>query len=127
MIRRITLAVVACAWASSAAASADLECEGSSQIEIRSCVADMEKRVEQALQLIVQQAEAQATELDDITGRVVALPALKAAQSSWEQYRDTECDYAGALFGGGSGTGIAIHACRIELTRARMRVLQSRR
>ena len=67
-----------------------------------------------------------AEELDQITGRTVAVPALEASQASWEAYRDAECAYAGALFGGGSGTGIEITSCRIELTRARTNALFER-
>lgn len=99
MIRISIMAALVLA-AGPGAASPDLECEGSSQIEIRDCVAETEMRADQAMQFSLQQAEARATELDDITGRAVALPALQAAQSAWEAYRDAECDYAGTLFGG---------------------------
>ncbi|MEM1353127.1 MAG: lysozyme inhibitor LprI family protein, partial [Pseudomonadota bacterium] len=81
---------------------------------------------EQAMQIMLDAALAQATELDEITGREVAVPALLASQAAWEAFREAECDYAGALFGGGSGTGIGITSCRIELTRARTRELTSR-
>ena len=60
-----------------------------------------------------------AKELDDVTGRTVALPALEKAQAAWSAYRDTHCDYVGATFGGGSGTGIGINSCKIELARSR--------
>ncbi len=60
-----------------------------------------------------------AKELDETTGRAVAEPALEAAQAAWDAYRNDHCDYVGATFGGGSGTGIAINSCRIELGRDR--------
>lgn len=35
----------------------------------------------------------------------------------WSAYRDKPCEYVGSMFGGGSGTGIAIRCCRIEYGR----------
>lgn len=125
-MKRLYVVLAAVLTGNAAAASPDLECTGSSQVEIANCVAETAERAEQAMKFMLQQAEAQAAELDDITGREVAVPALQAAQSAWEAYRDAECNYAGALFGGGSGSGIGINSCRIELTRARSRELQAR-
>lgn len=61
-----------------------------------------------------------AAELDEVTGRVVAQPALEAAQEAWNRYRDAQCEAVGASYGGGSGTGIAISSCRVDLGRARV-------
>ena len=61
--------------------------------------------------------------VDDVTGRTVALPALEKAQAAWLAYRAIHCDYVGATFGGGSGTGIGINSCRIELGRSRAELL----
>ena len=68
-------------------------------------------------------AMAAARELDEITGRDAAVPALEASQAAWSAYRDAHCDYVGATFGGGSGTGIGIDACRVEVGRARVDTL----
>ena len=101
-----------------------LECsDASSQVEIADCLIDTEARVETALEIAVDVARSAAAELDDVTGRVVAVPALEQAQAAWEAYRQAQCDYVGATFGGGSGTGIGIRSCRIDLTRARIRAL----
>lgn len=70
-------------------------------------------------------AQAAARELDQITGREVAEPALRASQTTWEAYRAAHCDYVGSTFGGGSGTGIAIRACRISLGRTRVDELKA--
>ena len=78
------------------------ECGGASQVEIGAGFAMDAARA-----------------LDEITERTLALPALEASQSAWSAYRDAHCDYVGATFGGGSGTGIGIDSCRIELGRAR--------
>jgi uncharacterized protein YecT (DUF1311 family) len=108
--------------ATQAPADASLECstDAGSQIEIGNCVAKMEKAVDDALVAALGFAMAAAKELDQITERDVAVPALEQAQSGWETYRDTHCDFVGATYGGGSGTGIAIQSCRVELGRARI-------
>lgn len=95
------------------------ECGGSSQIEIGECVTDTLKRVDAALDVYLRSAMISAEELDDVTGRIVAVPALEASQGAWSEYRDAQCEYVGATFGGGSGTGIGINSCRIELGRER--------
>jgi uncharacterized protein YecT (DUF1311 family) len=83
----------------------------------------MEGRVNGALEESYSFAIAAAKELDDVTGRVAALPALEAAQNAWAAFRDAQCEAVGASFGGGSGTGIAITSCRIDLGRARVEEL----
>ncbi len=98
-----------------------LECpDAGSQVEIGACVGDMENRVNAALDVAYGFAVQAATQLDDVTERVVALPAIEASQAAWLAYRDAHCDAVGAMFGGGSGTGIGITACRIDLGRARV-------
>jgi uncharacterized protein YecT (DUF1311 family) len=95
------------------------ECGGSSQVEIGACVADTLQRVDATVDIFLGFAKSSAQDLDETTGREVALPALEASQSAWSAYRDAHCDHVGAMFGGGSGTGIAIDSCRIELGRDR--------
>lgn len=104
-----------------ALADPTLECtDAGSQVEIGSCVSDMEARVNAAIESSYSFAMASAKELDEVTGRVVAQPALERAQSAWVAFRDAQCEAVGASYGGGSGTGIAITSCRINLGRARV-------
>lgn len=95
------------------------ECDGGSQVEIGACVAETLQRVDKTVDTYLGFAASSARELDDITGRTVAVPALEAAQAAWSAYRDAHCDYVGSTFGGGSGTGIAINSCKVELGRDR--------
>lgn len=99
------------------------ECGGSSQVEIGACVSDTLTRVDATVELYLGFAMAAAQELDEVTGRKVAAPALTVSQDAWAAYRDAHCEYVGATFGGGSGTGIGINSCRIELGRDRARDL----
>jgi len=101
-------------------ADPSLECEGDSQVEIKNCLAETEQRVDRALATALQIARERAGELDRVTQRAVAVPALAQGQAAWRAYRDSHCDYIGATFGGGSGSGIAIRDCRITLTRQRI-------
>ena len=119
-IQAISLSLILAAGA--AAADPALECNtgASSQIEIGECVAEMEARVDAALEAAMSFALAAATDLDEVTGREVAVPALEASQAAWAAYRDAHCEFVGATFGGGSGTGIAIRGCRVEVGRARV-------
>lgn len=119
-MRHLALAIIATLILPTVALSDPAgECGGGSQVEIADCVALQEDAAEQSMQTILGFARASATELDEITERSVALPALEAAQQAWETYRAAQCTFVGTTFGGGSGTGIAIRSCRIELTRAR--------
>ncbi len=104
-----------------ALADPTMECDDAgSQVEIGACVSEMEARVDGAVTASYALAMEAAKELDEITERVVAVPALEASQNAWIAYRDTQCEAVGASFGGGSGTGIAITACRVDLGRARV-------
>lgn len=117
-MRALALALMA-AFPTAALSDPAGECGGGSQVEIADCVALQEDAAEQSMQTILGFARASATELDEITKRPIALHALEAAQEAWETYRTAQCDFIGSTYGGGSGTGIAIRSCRIELTRAR--------
>lgn len=125
----IRTAATACIlfWGINAYADPSLECSvaSGSQVETSNCLVKVTKAADTALEVMLDIALRNAAELDSITERDVALPALNAAQEAWVAYRDAQCDYAGSLFGGGSGTGIEIQSCRIELTRARVKELEA--
>lgn len=105
-----------------AAADPSLECSIGlgSQIEIADCVAKTETAVDDVIEITLGFAMDAARELDEVTDREVALPALEQSQSAWSTFRDAHCEYVGSTFGGGSGTGIAIRSCRVELGRDRV-------
>jgi len=123
---KFLIAPVCAVLASPLWADPSLECSHeSSQVEIASCVNETLERVEQALVIALGIARAQAQELDEVTKRTTAEPALDAAQEAWAKYRDTHCEYVGATYGGGSGTGIGIASCQVELGRARIDALMA--
>jgi uncharacterized protein YecT (DUF1311 family) len=113
-------ALALCAGAAAADASFECSMNLGSQVEIGGCVSDVLATVDRTLAAALEMAKASAAELDGITGRAVAVPALEASQAAWEAYRDAQCEYVGSTFGGGSGTGIAITSCRVDLGRGRV-------
>ena len=120
LIIRLTTGVLALPL--TAMADPAMECgDAGSQVEIAECVSKAETAVSDALELSLSFAMSSAAELDEITQRDVAVPALEQAQAAWSAYRDGE--YVGTTFGGGSGTRIAITSCRMEIGRARVREL----
>ena len=119
-MRRIAPLFVLALLPSAALADPSMECPGGSQIKIGVCVTAMLAAVDGAVAQALGFARTSAGDLDRATGRAVALPALEAAQTAWSAYRDAQCEFVGAGFGGGSGTGIAISGCRITLGRARV-------
>lgn len=127
MIRFLALACAA-VYGHAALADPSFECSltAGSQVETAACLSTQEETVNLALDAALEIARGSAAELDEITGRSVAVPALEASQVAWLAFRDAECDYAGSLFGGGSGTGIEIRSCRITLTRSRTDALTRR-
>lgn len=119
-MRPVSLLCTLALLPSVALADPSMECPGGSQIEIGACVSAMLEAVDGAVVEALGYARTSADGLDSETGRVVARPALEAAQAAWSAYRDAQCDFVGAGFGGGSGTGIAITGCRVEMGRARV-------
>lgn len=111
--------------AAPALADPSMECgvSAASQVEIADCVGTVDKTVDDTVKIALGFAMDSAKELDEVTGRDVAQKALTLSQQNWSAYRDAQCEYVGATFGGGSGTGIAISSCRVEMGRQRVSVL----
>ncbi|WP_282128821.1 lysozyme inhibitor LprI family protein [Roseobacter litoralis] len=119
MRNRIAIFFLLTCLASIVFADPATECGGGSQVEIGSCVADTLQRADATVDIYLGFAMSSAAELDEVTGRTVAVPALEAAQAAWSAYRDEQCAYVGTTFRGGSGARIGINSCRIELGRNR--------
>lgn len=95
-----------------------------SQVKLDHCFVNAEKDTNTTLKTVFGKVLVAAKELDDVTApRRDVVPALVTGQYVWEQYRDKHCEFVGTTWGGGSGTGIAVTKCRINLTRARIEEL----
>ncbi|MEQ8898849.1 MAG: lysozyme inhibitor LprI family protein [Roseovarius sp.] len=81
------------------------------------------QRVDEVVAMYLNAAMKFAQEIDSITGETNAVPALAASQSAWTAYRDAQCAFLGATFGGEPGTEMAVGACKIDLGEDRAREL----
>lgn len=102
---------------------------GSSMVELKTCLAEVETRIE--TELAIAWAEAQR----NIAGRDFMEPVTLAryaaaadrAQAAWAAWRLADCrEVTGFDWWGGSGAGAAIRACMIETAAARIRDLAAR-
>jgi uncharacterized protein YecT (DUF1311 family) len=75
------------------------DCGGGSQIEIGACVAETLDWVDATVGIYLGFAISSAEELDEVTGRKVAVPALEVGQAAWSAYRDADCHYVGVVLG----------------------------
>ncbi len=106
-------------------ASPAAECgnQAGSQVEIGNCLLKVTANVDATIKQMFGFATEAARDLDTITKRDVAVPALSLSQDTWTTYRDKHCNFVGSMYGGGSGAGIAVQSCRITLGRARVDTL----
>ena len=125
MAMRATVIPFLCLLAGPVLADPTLECgvDAQSQIEIGDCLTAVDATVNAALEQALSFAREAASDLDGATGRAESAPALEASQAAFVAYRDAQCGYVGSTWAGGSGTGLAITACRIGLARDRIDAL----
>ena len=67
----------------------------------------------------------QAGELDRVTGRNEALPALEKANTAFDRYVSEQCRFEETMMDGGTGAGAANLACQINLLHVRMGAIES--
>ena len=67
----------------------------------------------------------QAGELDRVTGRNEALPALEKANTAFDRYVSEQCRFEETMMGGGTAAGAANLACQINLLHVRMGAIES--
>jgi len=95
------------------------------EIETGQCLQDTLSTVDSVLESAFAQAQASADELDAVTGRPVARPAVERSQSAWSNFRTINCLVPAAMAAGASGSGHFTLACQIEMGRARTDELQA--
>ena len=88
------------------------------------CLVDADGEAQASLRNAEGVAGTHARELDAITGRPGANAALAKSMRAFADYRKLQCDYVRALYASGNGADQAALACRIDLTRRRVRELQ---
>jgi len=119
------MATILLGFAVPAAAGALDECQGAGDhAAVTRCLVEADGEAQASLRNAEGVAGTHARELDAITGRPGANAALAKSMRAFADYRKLQCDYVRALYASGNGADQAALACRIDLTRRRVRELQ---
>ena len=91
---------------------------------VRRCLMDADRGAEAALNAAEGAAGTRAREIDTATGRPRANAALARSMRAFADFRRAQCDFVKAMHASGNGADQGELACRIDLTRRRLRDLQ---
>ena len=121
----IATIVLMLGWAAPVAAGAFDECQTSGDhATVTRCLLDADVQAQASLRNAEAAAGTRAREIDNATGRSGANAALAKTLRTFADYRTTQCDYVKALYASSAGAEHAVLACRVDLTRRRVRELQ---
>ena len=111
--------------AASATAGALDECQtAGDHAAVSRCLLESDRDAQASLRNAEAAAGTRARELDAVTGRPGANAALAKSLRAFTEYRTLQCDFIKAMYASGNGADQAALACRIDLTRRRVRDLQ---
>ncbi|HQR09866.1 MAG TPA: DUF1311 domain-containing protein [Casimicrobiaceae bacterium] len=121
----ILLLAALSAGSAPAAAGALDECQtAGDHAAVTKCLFDADAEAQASLRNAEGVAGIRAREIDTATGRSGANAALAKTLRAFTEYRTMQCNYVKALYASGSGAEQAWLACRVDLTRRRVRDLQ---
>jgi uncharacterized protein YecT (DUF1311 family) len=130
MVRGVCATGLLAAALAAPAAGQSARCgQAGSMIEIKDCLALLERDVERELVIAWSAVHRNVAGRDFLDPLIHAryAAALDRAQAAWKGWRAVECDeVTGFEWWGGSGAGAAIRGCMIETTAARVRDLTAR-
>jgi len=89
------------------------------------CLHEADREAVSALHAAEGAAGVRARELDTATGRPGANAALARSLRAFADYRKFQCEFVKAMYASGSGAEQGAIACRIDMTRRRVRDLQN--
>ena len=125
---KILVAAVAASllgFAANAMAGALDECQtAGDHAAVSRCLLEMDRDAQASLRNAEATAGTRARELDAVPGRPGANAALAKSLRAFTEYRTLQCDFIKAMYASGNGADQAALACRIDLTRRRVRELQ---
>ena len=111
--------------AANATAGALDECQtAGDHAAVSRCLFELDRDAQASLRNAEAAAGTRARELDAATGRPIANAALAKSLRAFAEYRTLQCDFIRAMYASGNGADQAALACRIDLTRRRVRELQ---
>ncbi len=121
----VAMAMVLLGLAAPVAAGALDECQtAGDHAAVTRCLAEADAQAQASLRSAEAAAGIRAREIDNATGRAGANAALAKTLRAFAEYRTLQCDYVKALYASGGGAEQAGLACRVDLTRRRVRELQ---
>ncbi len=125
-IAPLLLLLAALATASAPAVAGALEeCQTAGDgAAVTKCLLDADAEAQASLRNAEAAAGIRAREIDTATGRAGANAALAKSLRAFLEYRTMQCSYVKALSASGSGAEQVGLACRVDLTRRRVRELQ---
>ena len=112
-----------CAAAANAGALDECAVKGD-HAAVSRCLLDADREAQAALNAAEGAAGTRARELDTATGRPRANAALARSMRAFADFRKAQCDFVKAMYASGNGAEQGELACRIDLTRRRLRDLQ---
>ena len=121
----VTMALIFLGFTASAAAGALDECQkAGDHAAMTQCLVEADGEAQASLRNAEGVAGTRAREIDTMTGRPGANAALAKSMRAFAEYRTLQCNYVKALYASGNGAEQAGLACRVDLTRRRVRELQ---
>ena len=122
---KTAIAIMSYAMAGAAMAGALDECLiRNDPAVVQRCLVDLDKEAQAALVKAEGDAGRRARDIDNVTGRVPAAPALAKSMRAFADYRKAQCDFVRAMYSKAGGAEQAQIGCMIDLTRRRVRELQ---
>jgi uncharacterized protein YecT (DUF1311 family) len=113
-------------FATSARAGALEECmTAGDRGAVSTCLLNEDRKANEELNAAEAAAAQRARALESATGRSGAHAALAKSVKDFAQYRTSQCAYVKETYASGTGADEAMIACRIDLTRQRVRALKS--
>jgi len=92
---------------------------------VTTCLLNEDRKANEELGAAEASAAQRARALESATGRPGAHAALAKSVKDFAQYRTSQCAYVKETYASGTGADEAMIACRIDLTRQRVRALKS--
>ncbi len=89
------------------------------------CLGEQDAQAQAQLRTVEGGVATRARELDRVTGQSGAAIALAATMKTFADYRKAQCDFVRAMYAGGGAAEQGVLACRVDMTRRRVRDLQN--
>ena len=112
--------------ASPALADDDLNCKDpQDQNSMTQCAALDFEKADKELNKVWPKIKSDAQGNDQGTAKTDYVDALLASQRTWIAFRDAQCKLQGFEMHGGSGEPMLVYGCQAEMTKERIKQLQS--